>query len=220
MAQMPLVAIPAPQSVGGRPRRQGLYDTELYKGSTAIPVEIQLFNNFAQFRVAPEDTNIVQSKVQGRDTNLQGGGQAGLPHGHAFYWYQWRFKVLTYGINLTTAGNAAITDEIRRIRELTSVTFKFQNADLIVVPTHELPSGPGPNGAVSNHSASVNWGLGWGVPHRNNAYDVTMSGKPVGIDPMAQFRCLVRCETGAGLTPDIDYFLQTHLVGISAIGIA
>lgn len=221
MATVPLVQIPAPPSVGGRPRRQPLYDTEVIKGSTTIPNEFMLFNNFAQFRVAPEDTNIGQAKdTGGRDTNLSGGGTSGLPHGFAFYAYSMRLKYLTYGINLTSAGNIAISDELRRIRELCSVVVKLQAVEYIVVPSHEIPSGPGPTTHHSNVSAAVSWGLAWGVPHRNNVYDLTISNKPLGLETGQQFRLLHRCATGAGLTPDIDYFVQAHLLGIAAIATA
>jgi hypothetical protein len=219
MAQgMQVVAIPTPGVVGGRPRKEPLYDSEVIKGSTTIPTEILIFQNFAQFRVAPEDTNISQAKEQGRDTNLQG-GQSGLPQSTAFFWYQWRLKIRTLGINLGQATLANVSEEIRRLRQLSSVTFRFSQTDLITVQADELPDGVGPTSHHSNVTGAVSWGLVNGVPHRNNFKDVTVSGKPVGINALEQFRIVWRTPTGAGLTPDIDYFLCPVLDGLLIRGI-
>jgi len=215
---MPVVAIPTPGVVGGRPRKEPLYDTEVIKGATAVPTEVLIFQNFAQFRAAPADTNIAQAKEQGRDTNLQG-GQSGLPQSTAFFWFQWRLKIRTLGVNLTTSANAIVSEEIRRLRQLASVTFRFSQTDLITVQADELPDGVGPTSHHSNHAGAVSWGLVNGTPHRNNFKDVTVSQKPVGINALEQFRVVWRTPTAAGLTPTIDYFLCPVLDGLLIRGI-
>lgn len=218
MQGMQVVAIPTPGTVGGRPRKEPLVDTEVIKGNTTVPTEVLIFQNFAQFRVAPADTNIAQAKEQGRDTNLQG-GQSGLPQSTAFYLFQWRLKIRTYGIDLTNVSYIDVSDQIRRLRQLSSVTFRFSQTDLIMLQADELPDGVGPITHHSNHPGAVSFGLVNGVPHRGNAKDVTVSGKPVGINALEQFRIVWRTPTAAGMTPTIDYFITPVLEGLLVRGI-
>lgn len=217
---MQVVALPTPGVVGGRPRKEPLCDTEVIVASATIPTEITIFQNFAQFRAAPSGGpgSLPQSKEQGRDTNLQG-GQSGLPQSTAFFWFQWRQKLRTYDADLTTDANKAVSVQMLRLRQAASTTFRFSQTDLITVQFDELPDGVGPQTLFTTKSDTTCVPLVNGVPDRRNAKDVTVSGRPVAINALEQFRVIVRIPNSFGITPTINYYITEILEGLLVRGI-
>ena len=69
-----LVPLPSQGTVAGRPRKESVYDTDVYNSATAIPQTLTLFNNFSNFSITPTSG---LTKQFGRDTNLRGSGAGG-----------------------------------------------------------------------------------------------------------------------------------------------
>lgn len=47
-------------TVAGRPRKESVYDTDVWANSQAIPSQITLFQNFTAFSIAPGNTSITK----------------------------------------------------------------------------------------------------------------------------------------------------------------
>lgn len=213
---MPVVALPTPGVVGGRPKKQPLVDTEVAVGAVAVPTEIIIFNNFASFRAAPANTNVTQTKQFGRDCNLKSSGGGTLPQSSFFYWYSWCFYIKTYLTDLNDETNVVAFEEIHRLRSIGSVTFQFQQTDLIVMPLDELPSGTGVASWQNSYTEVMAPSLvngGW------EGRDVTVSGRPVGIEALQQFSVIARFPQATGLTPTVDYFLSSRHRGLLIQGL-
>lgn len=215
---MPVVALPTPGVVGGRPRKQPLVDTEVLAGTTAIPSEINIFSNFSQFRVAPVvNTNITQTKQYGRDTNLKSSGGGTLPQSSFFYWYKSRIFIKTYLTALNTSANCVAYEEIQRLRFLGAWFFNFQQTELIVMPLDELPSGCG-SAFGSSTLNSINQPSLVNGPWEGR--DVTVSGRPVGIEALQQFVVQCKWPQTTGFTPTLDYYVSARLDGLLLLGIS
>jgi len=216
---MPVVALPTPGVVGGRPRKQPLVDTEVIGGTAAVPAEINIYANFSQFRIAPiVNTNITQTKQYGRDTNLKSSGGGTLPQSSFFYWYKSRIVLKTYLTALNTSGNCVAYEEIQRLRFLGAWFFNFQQTELVVMPLDELPSGvgsaAGSTSSINNINApSLTWGP-W------DGRDMTVSGRPVGIEALQQFNVNIKWPQTTGFTPTLDYFISSRLDGLLLLGIS
>jgi hypothetical protein len=211
------MTLPTPGVVGGRPRRQPLVDTEVIVAALAVPGEIQMYNNFGAFRAAPVSA-IPTAKVFGRDVTLRGTSGT-LPQNTYFYWFMWRFKFKTYLANLGSAGNVVVSEEIHRLRGLGSVSFNFQQTQLMNFPLDELPDGVGSEYINTTHAGATVFSLVNGVADRRNAKDVSVGGKPTGIDALQSFGVTVRFDNSTGLVPTIDYFPQSVMEGILVQGI-
>lgn len=214
---MPLVAMPTPGVVGGRPRKQPLVDTEVLAGATAVPTSINLYANFSQFRVAPTNANVTQTKQVPRDCNLNSSGGGTLPQSSYFYCYRWRMVIKPYLTALNTSANCVVYEEIQRLRFIGGVTFNFQQAQFIQMPLDELPSGVGSEfGATTlnavNLPSLVNGAAGDGK-------DMTVSGRPMGIEALQQFGVNVSWPQSTGLTPTVDIFLSNRLDGLFLLGL-
>ena len=142
MAGMPLVALPAPQSVGGRPRKEGVFDTEVYPNNAVTRQTVTLFSAFNAFGVAPVGAAGF-TKQRGRDTNLSAGSQ-GLPTNTHLFWYEWRLKIRPLGVDIGLAANVRISSDIHRLLMLMAVSFTFGQTTLIELQADELPTGTGP----------------------------------------------------------------------------
>lgn len=214
MSGMPMVALPAPQSVGGRPRKEGVYDTEVYPSGAAARQEVNLFAAFNAFAVAP--TNGL-TKQRGRDTNLSAGSQ-GLPSNTHLFWYEWRLKLRPIGSDLGTAANRVVSEEIHRLLGLMSVRFTFGQTTLIEVQADELPTGTGPQTTFTTHTTATVFSLPNGVPNRKGKI-VTITGKPVSINQLQEFRVVLNVAQNLGFTPTADYFATGHLEGMLLRGV-
>lgn len=225
-----IVPIPAQGAVGSRPRKESLYDTERMTGGLAAPTSISLFNNFAAFAnplgaVAPGPAvGGTLSKTFSRDTNLA--GTQGLPAAHHFYWFGIRAKIRSMECDLSQATAARVPEQINRLRELSSLQFRFAASELFNSQLDEIPSGVGSAHIATTHTAVTALSLPSGVPTRSNSYDVTISGKPVEIQALESFRVDVLTPqpgadplTGTAMTLITDYYFTVVLVGMLLRGI-
>jgi len=193
-------------------------DTEVLAGGVAVPTSIVLFSNFASFRVAPTNTNVTQTKQFGRDTDMKSSGGGTLPQSTFFYWYRARMVPKTYLTDLNDAANAVVYEEIQRLRNLGSWTFSFSQTDLIVQALDELPSGIGSAYMASTLNNLNMPSLVNGMP--GDGKDVTVSGRPVGIEALQQFSITLGWPQSTGLTPTVDIFLSARLDGLLVRGIS
>jgi hypothetical protein len=211
-----VVPIPAVGAVGSRPRKEPLYDTERYTGGVAPPTSISLFNNFSGF-ANPLGALLVGPAVGGtltktfsRDTNLS--GQQGLPAAHHHYWFAMRCKIRSMECDLSQATAARVPEQINRLRELSAVQFRFASSELFNCQLDEIPSGTGPQHIATTHTGVTAMSLPSGIPSRNNAKDVTISGKPVEIVALESFRVdILTGQAGADPLTGIPFALITDL---------
>jgi hypothetical protein len=208
---MRVVPIPAVGAVGSRPRKEPIFDTEGLAGGSAMPASITTFTNFSSFTTA----GLGLAKAFGRDCNLQ--GQNGLPAAHHHYWYGLRVKIRTLNANLGTAPNVVVSEELNRTRELSYLQFRFASSELLTVQLDECPNGTGPSNTFTTHTASTVFSLPSGVNSRNNAKDVTISGRPVEIVALEAFQVLIGIPTG--FTPTVDMYVSVILEGLLLRGI-
>lgn len=213
-----VVPIPATGTVSGRARKESVTDTEGYAAGTVTAGDLTLFSNFSTF--ATSTLVAGTTKVLGRDTNLQ--GAQGLPTGHLFYWYGWRLKLRTLGANLTTLANVGVSEQLNRLRELSSTLFKFTAGEYIRCQSDELPSGTGPAFVNTTHASSTIFSLPSGIPDRKNAKDITISGKPQEIVALEAFRHIQTFNPGPTwtLTLTVDVYVSALLDGILVRGVA
>ncbi len=206
--------LPTAGQIATRPRKEGVYDTEGYNGAAASPATLSLFIDARSFADTGLDAGT--TKTLGLHTNLTGrGGQ--LPRGYHFYWYGIRGKV-SYGVaNLTTAANAVVLDEHRRMRDNSHIEFKFGTTPYIFAPFDEVPSGVGFGSVSTTHSATTVWPNSWGVPHRSNQYDVAVGQRPQELIEIEAFQ--VDFNRNEALTPTIDTYIQIYLTGVLLKGI-
>lgn len=215
MAGLQIVAVPSPGIVGGRPRKEPIYDSEVWPTGANIANRI-LFADFGRFAVAP--ATVVLTKQFGRDTNLQG-GQSGLPQAHHLFWYEWRMKIRALGANLGGAAGAPVFEEINRARELADVTFRFSQSDLISIQCDELPSGVGPLHIATTVNDTTVLSHPNGVPDRRGKV-VTVTGRPVGIQALENFRVLLNVREVAGaFQPTADLHICAVLEGMLLRGV-
>lgn len=213
-----MVWSPVKAGEGARQRRvrnaaskEALYDTEGWNDGVAMPAQIQLFVNFGQFNTA----GLGLQKAFGRDTNLQ--GQNGLPAAHHHYWYGWRLKIRTLDAVLSNAANVVVPEEINRARELSFCQFRFSASELITCQADELPNGTGPAFIQTTHAGATVMSLPSGVPDRKNHKDVTISGRPVEIIALENFRLVV--GTPVGFTPTEELYATMILEGLLLRGL-
>lgn len=216
MAQgIQLVPLPAQGTVAGRPRKESVYDTDVWSTSQAIPSQIVLFSNFTAFSIAPGNTAI--TKQFGRDTNLRGASSSGLPQATHFFWYAWRNKIRTLGANLTTAPNVVASEQILRVRQLSYAQFAFQSSTLMTVQLDELPDGVGPQNVFTTHTSTTVFSPVTGTDRRGK--DVTVMGRPVELNALEAFTIPVSTPQG-GFTPTLDLFCTAQLDGILLRGLS
>ncbi len=212
---MPVVALPAPQSVGGRPRKEGVYDTEVYPTGANVRQEVALFAAFNAFAVAP--VTVALTKQRGRDTNLSAGSQ-GLPSNTHLFWYEWRLKLRAIGANLTTAANVVVSEQLHRLLGLMGVRFTFGQTTLIEVQGDELPTGTGPQATFTTHTTATVFSLPNSIPNRKGKI-VTITGKPVSINQLQEFRVLLNIPENLAFQPTADVFATAYLEGMLLRGI-
>lgn len=218
MAQgIQLVPLPAQGTVAGRPRKESIYDTECWPGAAAI-ANLTTFQNFSSFSNAPTTSGL--TKQFGRDTNLRGAGNSGLPQATHFFWYAWRCKIRALGSNLGTAPNVVVFEQINRARELSYASFAFQTSTLITLQLDELPSGTGPQYANTTHTTATILSLPNGVPDRRTGKDVTVMGRPVELNALEAFTVPVFVPQAAGLAPTVDLFVTPVLDGLLLRGLS
>lgn len=209
---MPLVALPAPQTVGGRPRKEGVYDTEVYPDNVVTRQNLDLFARFDAFAVAPVNAF---TKQRGRDTN-QTGGQ-GLPTNTHLFWYEWRLKLRPLGVDIGAAASINMTADIHRLLWLMAVRFNFAQTTLIELQADELPTGTGPQTTFSTITNRTVFSVPNQVPNRKGKI-VTVTGKPTSIDALQEFRVALAIPEGA-FTPQDDMFVTAYLEGLLLRGV-
>lgn len=212
MAGMPVVQLPSPGVVAGRPRKEGIYDTEVEATGSATGTSLTLFSNFSAFTTAP--VTVTATKQYGRDVNLRG-TTSGLPKSTHLFWYEWRCKIRPLGTNLASAANNAngtsVTEEILRYRQTSSIQFEFSQTVLIQAQLDELPDGVGPAWGSTTHTASILLGPNC-VPERKGKI-VTISGKPVSIDEQQEFSVTLK-QPQLTFNPTADLFITIFLEGM------
>lgn len=176
-----------------------------------MPSQIATFVNFSTFNTA----GLGLSKAFGRDTNLQ--GQNGLPAAHHHYWYGLRSKIRTLNADLSTEANVVVSEETNRLRQLAFLQFRFASSELLTVQFDECPDGTGPQFVNTTHTGATVFSLPSGVPSRNNAKDVTISGRPVEIVALEAFQVLIGIPSG--FTPTVDFYVSVILEGLLLRGI-
>ena len=217
MAQgIQLVPLPSQGTVAGRPRKESVYDTDVYNSAVAIPQVITLFSNFTNFSVVPTST---LTKQFGRDTNLRGSGSGGLPQATHLFWYAWRCKLRTVGSNLNTVANAVMPEQLNRIRELAYTTFEFSTSTLITAQLDEIPSGAGPQFIATTVNATTMPSLPSGVPSKREGKDVTIMGRPVELNALESFTVPIRVVQGA-FSPTAEVWLTVVLDGVLLRGLS
>jgi hypothetical protein len=216
MAQgIQLVPLPAQGTVAGRPRKESVYDSDVYLAAVVIPQQLLLFNNLSAFSVAPP----LGPKQFGRDSNLRGTGSGGLPQATHFFWYAWRLKARTLGTNLNLPANATIPEELNRWRELAFVQFAFQTSVLITAQADEIPSGAGPQFITTTVAATTMPSLPSGVPSKREGKDVTIMGRPVELNALESFTVPVNVPQG-GFAPTAAVYLTCVLDGVLLRGLS
>ncbi|MCC6752043.1 MAG: hypothetical protein IT371_30605 [Deltaproteobacteria bacterium] len=216
MAQgIQLVPLPSQGTVAGRPRKESVYDTDVYLAATAMPQQILLFNNFAAFSVAPA----LGPKQFGRDTNLRGTGTGGLPQATHLFWYSWRLKCRSLGTNLNQPANAVVPEQMNRWRELGYAQFAFQTSVLITTQLDELPSGAGPQSIFTTVTNTTMPSLPSGIPSKREGKDVTIMGRPVELNALEAFNVPVFVPQG-GFAPQVDLYITAVLDGVLLRGLS
>ena len=211
LAQIPVVTQPAVQNVATRPRKESIYDTEGVQGGAAHPANVELFRDFGAFQNA-----VALTKQRGRDTNVT--GRSGLPKAQHMFWYEVTAEIQVREGDLTIAANQDVSDIIRRIRELSDWRFDFTDSPYIRQPYTQFPSSVGPQFTVTTLNAAVMHSLPWGVPHRSNAFSVTIGGRPVEITEIESFFVVITMPEAQPTSP-IDLYHQVHLRGVRLKGI-
>lgn len=211
---MPLVQLPAQGTVGGRPRKEGVYDTEVLANNANFGTSLTLFLDFSKFKTSPVGVSF--TKQSPRDTNLQGGGTRGLPKNTALFWYELRCKVRPLGVNLALAANKTVTAEILRYIQISSASFAFTQTPLIQMQLDECPAGVGPAWGATTHTDTALFGPNC-VPDRKGKI-VTITGKPVYIPEMQDFSFKIESPEG-NFTPTVDLFVTAHLEGLLVRGL-
>lgn len=225
-----VVAIPSQGTVGSRPRKEPVFDTERLTGNVAPPTSVELFTNFAAFAnpVGAAGGGFsgagTLTKSFARDTNIA--GQQGLPAAHHHYWYALRTKVRTMEADLSTADAATVPEALNRYRELTALIFRFTSSELLNIQLDECPNGTGPQFITTTHSGVTQFSLPSGVPTRANAKDVTISGRPIEIVALESFRVELRTPQpgvdpilGVAFTLPTDFYVSVILEGMLLRGI-
>lgn len=218
MAQgIQLVPLPSQGTVAGRPRKESVYDTDVYLAATAMPAQLVLFNNFASFSVTPA----LGVKQFGRDTNLRGTGSGGLPQATHLFWYAWRLKVRSLGtnLNLESGANAVVPEQMNRWRELTWIQFAFQTSVLITTQCDELPSGAGPQGIFTTVTQTTMPSLPSGIPSKREGKDVTIMGRPVELNALEAFTTPIYLPQGS-FSPQVDLYVTGVLDGVLLRGLS
>ena len=127
------------------PRKESPYDTECVAASTAtsLPSQIQLFQNYTTFQVAPGliagGGGNLDTKQLNRDTNLSGATGA-LPQGYQLFWYEWRVSIHALTANLNTEGTAYVFEALQRIRRLGAAKYLATQNPLVTVALLDLTS--------------------------------------------------------------------------------
>lgn len=209
LSGMPLAAIPGPGTTGGRPRKEYVYDRECNQSATAVGTSLELFANYTTFTNTPVSSSLTKKK--GRDTNLSGAGGQGLPSNHLLFWYEWRHQLQNIGADLSSAANKNLSEEILRVINLSYCEFSFTQTVLITARMNAIPAGVGPAWGTTTHTQAVMFGPNC-VPDRRG-HVVTVTGKPVQIDPQQEFRITNRMPQGS-VTPTADMFSTHELVGL------
>lgn len=190
----PIVQVPVGGPIGGRPRREGLWDTEVFRqaGTTTT---------YSFFKNTTTMTDGGAAKVYGFDTNLVGNGGS-VPRGHYLY---------VFGANdiLTRRETAALTaagiDDKRKLFESGSWAFYLGSTLYLLAPTTMVPSGTGICGPVSTTENNLTAGdvqLGWQV--RSNFFDLTVPTpksprQPIGLAETENFSVQIQYPNAATL---------------------
>lgn len=206
---MNMVAVPPLGTTGGRPRKEALYDREVYPDDTTLATEKKVFSNFSQF--ADAAVTPAATKQEGRDTNLAGSGSVGLPNGHLFHWYEWRHALTPLGSNVATNANKGVLEEIHRAISLSYCEFRFTQTVLITCPMAELPAGTGPAWGSTSQNDTVALGPNC-VPNRQGKV-IAINQNPIVIRGLQQFQISNKTPE-LGFTPTVDLFTLHVLDGI------
>lgn len=209
-----LVPMPSQGTVAGRPRKESIYDTEVYVGAAAAARQLSTFSNLVAFATAPTTTAL--TKQFGRDANLRGTSSGGLPAAAHFFWYGWRCYWNYMGSNLNTDANLGATELLHRIMGLCYVQFNFQTSNLLTLKAVELPSGVGPQHIATTRTGGTVFSLPNGIPDRKNSKDMLIMGRPIELGANEQFTIdfFVPQSPTDGSTPVEDLFVVPTLDGI------
>jgi len=170
----PIVSVPVAGPVGARPRREGLYDTEIFSAA-GTNTSYTFFKNTSVF----SDSSAGGSKTPGLDTNLVGNGGS-VPRGHYLYVYGCNHFVSRRGVglnNIAAGSQAAALDDKRKIIEAAWWRFSLASTPYLDAPLPFVPAGVGMMGQVSTtetNTTSGDWNQGW--PVRTNYFDLTVPG--------------------------------------------
>jgi hypothetical protein len=208
----PVLTLQPQQNILARPRKESLFDTEGANNAVVHPNLLTLFRDFGAFQVA----GLTLTKQQGRDVNIV--GRAGLPKGQSFYWFEITHNIMARFEDLTTAANVDMFDVLRRIRELCDWEMRFTDTPYLRQPLSELPAGVGPAFVQTTHTDATVMSYAWGVPHRDNAYNVTIDGQPASITEQESFSVRIALQEQPP-TPTTELYHQTHLRGVYLKGV-
>lgn len=213
---IPIVTIPKQGPIATRPRRESLYDTELWTAAGgAIAAKRSLYVNANAF---VQTTAL--SKIKGRDHNMDGANGL-LPKGQMFHWYGWRLKIRPMNRNLASENDGAILavfDVIRRIKEATWTTFYFGSSSLYLqLQTWQLPGGTGYPNCQHNQNATTYVGNNQDLDRMNN-YDITLNGVPTEIGELEAYQVDIE-SNGVTPTPTTDLYPTCQLIGMLFKGI-
>ena len=210
---IPVVSIPQQGPIATRPRRDGIYDTEGWDDGGAIDAKVTVFRSATSF----SNTDLGLTKTKGRDHNFDNnGGQ--LPKGQALHWYVLANKIRPTAANLGGAAVAVVWDVIRRIREVTWLTFRFGDTPYLVLQTWQVPECVGVGRGYTTHNAVTLVGQSQSEHDRRNGYDVTLSGMPVEITALESFSADIEAS-GVTPTPTVDLYDTVYLKGVLLKGL-
>lgn len=215
-----LVPLPAQGTVAGRPRKESIYDSEVYPSGSAPARQVSTFSNLGAFATAPVSTGL--TKQFGRDTNLRGTSAGGLPAAAHFFWYGWRCKWRYMGTDLNSEAAAVGPELLHRLIGLCFVQFNFQTSNLMTLQADELPSGVGPQFIGSTYTENLVLSLPNGIPDRRNSKDMLIMGRPIELGQNEQFTVdFFVPQVGTDTcTPVDDIFVTPTLDGILLRGLS
>jgi hypothetical protein len=176
----PIVSVPVAGPVGARPRREGLYDTEVFTAAGTTTTYV-FFKNTSAFSDSAAAGFSGSSKTPGLDTNLVGNGGS-VPRGHYLYVYGANHVVSRRQNRLQAFTNAA-GDQARALEDKRMVIesawwrFSLASTPYLDAPLIFVPAGVGMFGTVATTETAItvgDWQSGW--PVRTNYFDLTVPG--------------------------------------------
>ncbi len=172
----PVITVPQAQPIAARPRCEALYDTELYRGFSAVTL-YPFFSNNQNF-IDPSGA----SNKSLLDTNMLESGQ--LPRGHYFRWFGLQsYLSLRSFIPMT----AAAIEGKRQLMDSAFASILLGPTPYLYVPFTQVHAGTGLNGPLSTGQAGLTVGdtqIGWGLCCCGKDMTVPAQGKkptPQGV---------------------------------------